>query len=453
VTTTPVLLTGWGRTAASGARLAVPETPGALADLIDVGAAADRRPVLARGLGRSYGDAAQSAGGLVISTEKWDTLELDADRGLLVADAGSSLDDVLRTVVPQGWFVPVTPGTRFVSLGGAIAADVHGKNHHVDGSIGSHLDWLELIDGTGRLQRLSPTEQPGAFWATVGGMGLTGVITRAALRLRRVPSAWMTVETVRAPDLDSLTDLLREHDQRWRYTVAWIDVLSSGRGFGRGVITSGDHADVDALPAGHRDRPLDYGPHVRLAAPPMPLGAVTPLTARAFNEAWFRKAPSRSRVAPQRLEGFFHPLDGVRDWNRLYGPHGFLQYQFVVPQDRVDVVRQALTMLQAARSPAFLAVLKRFGAADPAPLSFPRPGWTLAMDIPAAPGSVLAETLDRLDRLVAEADGAVYLAKDSRLQPELLDVMYPRLDAWRAERDRLDPHRRFGSDLSRRLQL
>jgi decaprenylphospho-beta-D-ribofuranose 2-oxidase len=445
----PALLTGWGRTAATAARRV---SPGGT-DQVCAAVRGPDRAVLARGLGRCYGDAAQSAGGLVLSTERMADLQLDADRGLLVAGAGCSLDAVLRATVPAGWFVPVTPGTRFVSLGGAVAADVHGKNHHVDGSIGAHVAWIDLVDGTGTPRRLTPETTPDAFWATVGGMGLTGVITQVALRLHRISSSWISVETVRVGDLATLLETLREHDRRYRYTVAWIDVLAGGRRLGRGVITSGDHADADTVRSAGVGDPLGYRPRVRLAAPVSPFGLITPATARAFNEVWYRRAPASSTLSLERLEAFFHPLDGVRDWNRIYGPGGLLQYQFVVPDDRADVVERALTAVQAAGSPAFLAVLKRFGAGDPAPLSFPRAGWTLAMDAPAGAGSRLAATLDQLDALVAAAGGAIYLAKDSRMRPELLGTMYPRLDEWRAQRDRLDPDHRFGSDLSRRINL
>jgi decaprenylphospho-beta-D-ribofuranose 2-oxidase len=454
------LLTGWGRTAPSAARVVSPGSAEEIAEAVRSSA----RSVLGRGLGRCYGDAAQSAGGLVLRTDRLATLDLDAETGLLVAGAGAGLDEILQHTVPRGWFVPVTPGTRFVSLGGAVAADVHGKNHHVDGSIGTHLAWIELIDGTGTLRRLSPDPDqpdgdPAAFWATVGGMGLTGVITRVALRLQPISSAWMSVQTLRAPDLGTVLDTLREHDQHYRYTVAWIDVLATGPGLGRGVITSGDHATADDVHAkdahtpGSTTDPLAYAPRVRLAAPPTPVGLVTRASARAFNQLWYLKAPAHPRTTLERLEGFFHPLDGVRSWNRLYGPAGFLQYQFVVPDDRTDLIEHALGVMQDAGSPAFLAVLKRFGAADPAPLSFPRPGWTLAMDLPATGGKRLARALDHLDQAVAEAGGALYLAKDSRLRPELLPAMYPRLDQWRRQRDRLDPEHRFASDLSRRIQL
>ena len=351
----------------------------------------------------------------------------------------------------------MTPGTRFVTVGGAVAADVHGKNHHVDGTFGRHVRWLELVDGTGTLRRLSPDgDDPDAFWATVGGLGLTGVIMRAAVQLRPVESSWISVDTVRAPDLDTLMSLLLEHDRRFRYTVAWVDVLATGRHAGRGVVTSGDHAAAGRVTdQGRVEDPLQYRPVARLTAPPVPLSAVNPLTARAFNEVWFRKAPGYREGELQRLQTFFHPLDGVRGWNRLYGPAGFLQYQFVVPDRRVDLVGQALHQLRTASGSAFLGVLKRFGTADPGPLSFPQPGWTLAVDLPAgaAAGRRLSATLDRLDEEVTAAGGAVYLVKDARCRPDLVAQMYPRLPEWRATRDRLDPNRRFVSDLSRRLSL
>ena len=442
----PALLHGWGRTAPSAARLLTPATADEVAGLL---AAPAGRGVLARGLGRSYGDAAQVAGGQVLSTARLTGTALDPATGVLVAGAGCSLDTVLAAIVPQGWFVPVTPGTRMISLGGAVAADVHGKNHHVDSSIGPHLAWLELVDGTGRRRRLAPDQDPDAFWATVAGMGLTGVVTRVALRLRRVGSAWMTVDTVRTPDLDTTMATLSEHDRRFRYTVAWVDLAARGAATGRGVVTSGDHAAAVDAPGD----PARYHPTARLAVPPLPVGVVRGPAVRAFNEAWFRRAPRMRQGELQRLEAFFHPLDGVREWNRLYGPAGFLQYQFVVPDDAADLVGTAIGWLQGAGVVPSLAVLKRFGPADPAPLSFPRAGWTLALDVPAGRDGRLAAVLDRLDVAVAQAGGAVYLAKDARLRPDVLAAMYPRLDDWRQVRDKLDPDRRLNSDLARRLGL
>ena len=434
--------------------VAVPQTTTQVAELV-ASRASTERGVLARGLGRSYGDAAQSAGGLVISTAALTGVDLDPLTGVAQVGAGADLDALLRYFVPRGWFVPVTPGTRFATVGGAVAADVHGKNHHLDGALGAHVAWLELVDGRGEVHRLTPQGPDAeAFWVTVGGLGLTGVITRVGLRMRQVESAWVRVRTERSPNLEALMDRLREHDRSYRYTVAWIDVLARGSAFGRGVLSSGDHAGGAALVERHVRDPLAYSPRPRLVAPPLPFPAVRSGTAQLFDAIWYRKAPARGRDTVERLETFFYPLDGVRHWNRLYGPRGFLQYQFVVPDGREDVVELALRGI-AATGPAFLGVLKRFGDADPAPLSFPRPGWTLAVDIPVPYGDAtrLVSTLDGLDQAVADSGGAVYLVKDARCRPDLVSAMYPQLARWRAARDRLDPERRFVSDLSRRVGL
>lgn len=448
------LLTGWGRTAATAAQVLRPASAEQAADA--VAAHRSARGIAVRGLGRSYGDAAQSAGGTVLDLTGMDRRgELRAEHGVarLTCQAGASLHDLLRELIPQGWFVPVTPGTRYVTVGGAIAADVHGKNHHQDGSFASHVESLTLLDGHGQLRHVDPATDPEVFWATAGGMGLTGVVVEVTLRLLPVQTSWMLVDTERAANLDDLLDRLSARDHLYRYSVAWIDCLAGGRHAGRGIITRGEHAPADALRgrAARHPRAVPQGP--RLSAPAVfPPGLLNRASVAAFNEAWFRRAPRLRSGELQPLSTFFHPLDGVGGWNAVYGPRGFLQYQFVVPTERDDTLREVLGRLRTARVPSFLAVLKRFGPADPGPLCFPRPGWTLALDIPAGlPG--LAGLLDELDMLVAEAGGAIYLAKDSRMRPELLPVMYPRLGDWRVTRDRLDPDRIFQTDLSRRLSL
>jgi decaprenylphospho-beta-D-ribofuranose 2-oxidase len=377
---------------------------------------------------------------------------LDLERGVVTAGAGVSLDRLMRVLLPLGWFVPVTPGTRHVTVGGAIAADIHGKNHHRDGSLGAHVLGMRLRTPTGT-RAVSAGEDPELFWATLGGMGLTGVIVEADIRLQRVATSRMRVDTERARDLDDVMERMASGDEGYQYSVAWIDCLARGRSLGRSVLTRGDHAGLDELPAPQRRDPLGFAPRTRLAAPPwVPPGLLGPVGVRIFNEVWFRKAPvcERGRVTP--LASFFHPLDGVERWNLLYGPAGFVQHQLVVPFGAGDVLRRTLERLSAAGAASFLAVLKRFGDGGPGALSFPSRGWTLAIDIPVGdPG--LGALLDRVDEDVAAAGGRIYLAKDARLRPELLPVMYPRLDDWRSLRARIDPDGVLCSDLSRRLGL
>jgi decaprenylphospho-beta-D-ribofuranose 2-oxidase len=300
---------------------------------------------------------------------------------------------------------------------------------------------------------IGPEREPALFWATVGGMGLTGIVLDATIQLLPVETSRMLVDTERATDLEDLCARMTEGDHRYRYSVAWIDLLAKGRHLGRSVLTRADHARVADLSGRARRAPLAYDPSAVLAAPPaVPDGLLNGLTVRAFNEVWYRKAPRGPHQGLESIPFFFHPLDMVRAWNRLYGRHGFLQYQFVVPFGAEDVLRRVVERLARSGSPSFLAVLKRFGAESPAPLSFPMPGWTLALDLAASrPG--LSAMFAELDRWVLDAGGRHYLAKDAHLRPDSFAQGYPRLAEWRAVRDKFDPGRVWVSDLARRLQL
>ena len=416
---------------------------------------AGERGALVRGLGRSYGDAAQNGGGLVLRLQgSASDAVLDPAAGLVTVGAGASLDDLMRVVVPRGWYVPVTPGTRFVTIGGAIASDIHGKNHHVDGSFANHVEQITLLLADGSTATVSPTADAELFWATFGGMGLTGIVLSATIRLLRIETSRMSVDTQRVGDLDTLFATMSEGDEAHRYSVAWIDLAAKGRHLGRSALTRGDHAALDELPLRLQADPLAYGPRQLLSVPPLVPrpGVLNHVTVAAFNEFWFRKTP-RSRVGEiQEIGAYFHPLDMVGDWNRLYGRPGLVQYQCVVPFGQEDVMRRIIEQLSAAGVASFLAVLKRFGAANPAPLSFPQPGWTLALDMPAG-GPGLGTLLHRLDTMVLDAGGRNYFAKDAHTTPETVRRGYPRLAEWQAVRRRVDPLQVWQSDLGRRLLL
>jgi len=461
------LLTGWGRTAPSGALVVAPRGVDAgqecVAAVVRAQASARSegrdRGMLARGLGRAYGDAAQVSGGAAVDMTALAGLgAVDPETRTVTAEAGVSLDRLLRYILPRGFFVPVTPGTRFVTAGGALASDVHGKNHHVDGSFSNHVAAFDLITGSGELRRVrrddadSDGEDARVFAATAGGMGLTGIITRLTMTMLPVETSVMRVDTERTRDLDDCMDRMADRDDAYRYSVAWVDCLARGASMGRAVLTRGDHASLQELAPRARREPLRLPSGPRVAVPSfLPGGLLRPLTVRAFNEAWFRRAPLR-RTSLESIPAFFYPLDGIRGWNRLYGPRGLVQYQFVVPLGAEETLRAIVRRISSSGCPSFLAVLKRFGPGNGYPLSFPDSGWTLAVDIPAALDG-LGALLDGLDELVAAARGRVYLAKDGRLRPDLVRAMYPRLDEWRRVRDMLDPLGVFVSDLGRRLGL
>jgi decaprenylphospho-beta-D-ribofuranose 2-oxidase len=440
------LLAGWGMTAPTAAEVVPLDRAGAAL------AYPGPRGVVARGLGRSYGDAAQNAGGTVLDSTTHDRLiAIDPATSTAQVASGVSIDRLLRRVVPLGFFVPVTPGTRLVTIGGAIAADIHGKNHHRDGSFAGHVQSLTLATPTGT-RVVEPDRDHELFWATAGGMGLTGAVLDATITLPPIETSLLRVDTDRTADLDGVLALMDEGDHRYHYSVAWIDCLARGRHLGRSVLTRGDFARLEDLPRDRRDRPLDYDARIKIEAPPVfPSGLVNPWTMRIFNEAVYRKAPRRRRDELQTIPQFFHPLDAIGGWNRMYGRRGFLQWQFVVPFGAEDTLRQVIEGLSRAGAGSAFAVLKRFGPADPGPLSFPAPGWTLALDFAVVPG--LNDLLDRLDTDVVAAGGRVYLAKDSRVRRSLVPTMYPRLNEWRAIRDAVDPDGVLKSDLDRRLDL
>jgi decaprenylphospho-beta-D-ribofuranose 2-oxidase len=444
-------LSGWGRTEPTVADVAEPRSADEVAALVKSVPAAG---VIARGLGRSYNNAAQNDGGLVISTAGMtDVLSFDRASGVVTCEAGVSLEQLMVRLLPSGWFVPVSPGTRQVTVGGAIAADVHGKNHHSAGSFARHVLSIDLLTADGGVRTVTPQSDAELFWGTAGGMGLTGIILRATVAMKRVETSRLIVDTVRTADIDETMAYLASTDDDYDYTVAWTDCLATRGSLGRSVITSGDFATIGELRYRDRGKPLAFKPSALIGAPPVfASGLINARTVALLNEAWFRRAPRRRTGEIQTIGQFFHPLDGIRNWNRVYGPSGFVQYQFVVPFDADDVIWRSLERISALRAPSFVTVLKRFGEGDPGMLSFPIPGWTLALDFPSRT-PWLRPLLGELDEMVLEAGGRLYLAKDSRIPASLMPSMYPRYEDFRRLRAKVDPAGVFVSDLSRRLGL
>ncbi|RLK60040.1 FAD-binding oxidoreductase [Actinokineospora cianjurensis] len=445
-------LTGWGRTAPTVASVATPTTPD---DVIAAIASAGRRGVIARGLGRSYGDPAQNAGGLVVDMTGLDRIHsIDADSGIAVLDAGVNLDQLMRAALPFGLWVPVLPGTRQVTIGGAIGSDIHGKNHHSAGSFGNHVRSLDLLIADGSVRTLTPDgPESDLFWATVGGMGLTGIILRATVALKHTESAYFISDTDRTANLDETLAVFSDgSDDTYEYSMAWFDSISTDGRLGRAVFSRGSLAKLDELPKKYRKDPLRFDAPQLLTLPDVfPNGLANKLTFRMLGEAWYRKAPRQSRGQVMNLTAFYHPLDMFGEWNRAYGTHGFLQYQFIIPFSADTELRAIIRQMAESGHVSFLNVFKRMGEGNRAPLSFPQPGWTVTVDFPIAPG--LHEFCARLDEQVLAAGGRLYLAKDSRTAPETFHRMYPGLDEWRKVRHSVDPDGLFTSDQSRRLGL
>ena len=429
-------LTGWGGGPAVSSWVVRPADEESLVHAVSAGPSA----AIARGMGRAYGDAAVLGNGLVLDLTALRDYALDEERGVVRAHAGVTIAALLRTLVPRGWVLPVLPGTQHVTVGGMLASDVHGKNHCAAGSIGAHTTALGLLTSAGELLELEPGRPDGFFEATIGGMGLTGVIVWAEITLRRIASPMLSVDTDRVGSLDDVLATLRADGGEHR--VAWLDLLTNS-GRVRGVVTR----------AGHASRETAFSAVVPRATVPAWWPAGLPRAAvRAYNALRFRTSPVCARGRLEPIAAHMFPLDRLDAWPRLYGRAGLIQYQFVVPFGCEVVLESVVAELRRARVPCFLAVLKELGDAGPAPLSFPIPGWTLALDLPRAAGG-LEEALARCDELVAEAGGRVYLTKDARLRPDMLDAMYPRLDEWRETRDALDPSGRWRSDLGVRLGL
>jgi decaprenylphospho-beta-D-ribofuranose 2-oxidase len=439
----PATLSGWGRARPAPLTLLRPTD----VETIRAALSLDRtHGLIARGMGRSYGDAAQLVNGLVLDMTLNRGFELDEQTGIVTAQAGVTLGELLRFGAPRGWMVPVLPGTQHVTVGGAIASDIHGKNHGVSGTFGTYVRAIGLLTAQGQEVELTADWEDELFRATIGGMGLTGVIVWARIALRRIVSPLLAVDTDRVGGLDEALSALSEPGGPYR--VAWLDLLSAAAG--RGVVTRAAHIDRPDAQASHG---AGATVSARLTVPERwPGGLLRPATVRAFNELRFRRTPRRERGRLEAIGSHMFPLDVLSEWPRLYGRHGFVQYQPVVPLGREDVLRAMIERLRRSRVPCYLCVLKDFGPANPAPLSFPIRGWTITLDLPLAAAG-LETLLHSFDELVAGAGGRVYLSKDLRMRADALAAMYPRLGEWRAIRNGADPDGLWRSDLAVRTGL
>ncbi len=439
-------LTGWGAYPRSHSTLSQPEALKSFQDAV-------ARPLALRGLGRSYGDPALNDRGHVLGTERFDRyLAFDGTTGVLTAESGVSLEQIITDFVPRGFFPAITPGTRFVTLGGCIANDVHGKAHHSQGTFCNCVHSMRVLLASGKIVECSREVEPDLFWGSFGGLGLLGAVLDVTLELRRIESSYFRQKAIVARDLREMLEAMARYDADFAYSVAYVDPVATGPRLGSGVLTVGNHARVDELPTALRRDPLRVGRPARLSLPfELPEFVLNPLTIRLLNVVL--KAKLRGGAAFSHYDHFFYPLDSLaRHWNRGYGRRGFTQYQFVIPEeDGYERMQEILQAIISSGNLPFLNVLKRFGPASQGLLSFPTAGYTFAIDFPLR--DTTAALLKRLDAMVIAAGGRVYLGKDAFLSPQTLRQMYPQVEDWLALKRRYDPENRFVSDLARRLEL
>ena len=399
------------------------------------------------GNGRCYGDASLSAE--VVSTLRYDkVLAFDELNGIITCQSGLLLSDLLKIIVPRGWFLPVTPGTKFITVGGAVASDVHGKNHHIDGSFSRHVIAMSVLTGTGETFVCSPSNYPDLFWATCGGMGLTGIILDVKFRLKRVNTSFIRQKQIKARNLGEIMDLFEENPGS-TYSVAWIDCLKQGKSFGRSILILGEHATVDEVKAKNvlmtKEKALFTVPFY------FPSFVLNGFSVKMFNALFYAKNYKRVMDGVVHYDGFYYPLDSILSWNKIYGKKGFVQYQFVLPHATSKKgLPDILTRINKHGAGSFLAVLKLFGEQDDL-ISFPMKGYTLALDFPIQPG--LFEFLDELDQMVADYGGRIYLSKDARMKKEIFWRTYPHAAEFVSILAKYDPQKRFVSGLSERLTL
>ena len=406
---------------------------------------------IARGNGRAYGDSAISTNNTISMKHFNRMLAFDDDTGQLVAQAGVLLADVIHTFLPKGWFPSVTPGTKLVTLGGMVAADVHGKNHHKEGSFGHYIDWLDIITSDGEIQRCSKDQHSELFYWTIGGMGLTGVVLNVAFRLKPVSTSWIKQRTLTANNIEQAIELF-EQTLDATYSVAWIDCLAKGKALGRSLIMLGEHAGVDDLPAHYKDSPLDYTKKKKVTVPfHFPSFALNGLTVKLFNKLYYYNGKRQPEHTLIDWDSYFYPLDSIVGWNKIYGRKGFAQFQCVIPlKDACQGMRELLHAISAANSGSFLAVLKRFGKQESG-FSFPMEGYTLALDFPISKKTLTL--MSQLDEITLKYGGRFYLAKDSRMAESTFKQSESRLSEFTDYRSQHIHKDKFLSEQAKRLGL
>jgi len=406
-------------------------------------------PVIARGNGRCYGDASLEEN--TISTLKYDkVLSFDTENGVFECQSGITLDKVLEVIVPHGWFLPVTPGTKFITIGGAVASDVHGKNHHVDGSFSAHILEMDILLGNGKLLSCSASLNSDLFWATCGGMGLTGIITRVKFNLKKIETSYIKQKQVKAENLEEVIRLFDEYKQ-YTYSVAWIDCLKKGKNFGRSILILGEHAKKEELSEKKALAPLQLPKKRQITFPfNLPSFVLNQFTVKAFNFLYYGKNFKREINNVVSYEPFFYPLDAILQWNRGYGKKGFVQYQFVLPLESKQGLVEILTCISDKGLGSFLAVLKVFGKQDDL-ISFPKEGYTLALDFPVRKN--LFKFLDELDEIVLKYGGRIYLSKDARMNPDVFWRSYENANKFIDVLKKYNPGFKINSLQGRRLNI
>ncbi len=407
------------------------------------------KSLIARGNGRCYGDA--SLANNTITTLKYDkALRFDTENGIFECQSGITLDQVLEIIVPKGWFLPVTPGTKYITVGGAIASDVHGKNHHVDGAFSNHVLEMDVLLANGETITCSPTQNNDLFEATCGGMGLTGIITKVIFDLKKIETAYIKQKQIKAENLEEVLQLFETYSH-YTYSVAWIDCLKKGKNFGRSILILGEHAMKKDLPVKQKNNPLHLPPKKQITFPfSLPSWVLNSFTVKAFNFLYYEKNFKKEINNIVSYEPFFYPLDAILHWNRGYGKKGFVQYQFVLPLDAKQGLIDILQRISDKGLGSFLAVLKVFGKQESL-ISFPKEGYTLALDFPVRKN--LFSFLDELDQIVLQYGGRLYMSKDARMNPEILEAGYPHLNKFKELIKKYNQDFKFRSIQSDRLLL